>query len=1512
MQNRQNPQNPPTTPNQQSKNANAQSEFAAATQTPAQSQNNPAKTPAQDSSNSNLTNAAQDSALLSLSLSLSQGDGENLAAQSPAHSNSAHNDHNNHTPAPAQSPDPLAKIIPPTKPTRSNFTNNTEPNTLLNRFADILNNPNKKIAHLAFLMGFFRVSGFARLWELVCPPANPRKIEQFGSISLLVGIRADAFAEQIAECARHDPRDQSPAACAKRAALRASFAREFFAQQARDLSGAEYSRDVEASYTAFLGAIDSGRLRIRIVAERTTHAKFYVFAANPHKTRAGGLRYEGSLVVGSSNLSENGLVRNYEFNLESCAADDVAYALAEFYELWQNAVPLEAAGDFDDSQNPAHDTAQGGKFEFDPAAPDENKSRATAQNLAPDKNDIAPAAPAAPATSPAAPPAPATSPKFEFTTPAAHAFSRGVGEQSFLKIRTPREIYFKLLIEHFGKNVIKNDESLDALFPPRFHKPRYQKDAIALGLGMLRNHNGFFLSDVVGLGKTLIACIIAKKLALQDDNFRFVVVAPKALQASWHRHFELLDIHRKHKITTYDQLRKLKRESHTFSLVIVDESHNLAANTSQRYATLQEFCQTRGADGARKRVILLSATPQKNSPADILAQMCLFQDPSHPSIDGVGSLRGFFAPLVRRFGEIKKRLAAAFAANDTAKRNECNAALKEISETIRQQVLSKVMIRRTRGDLQAQELWREDLREQKITFPEMCEPQPLDYTPTREVRELMLRTFDAMGFGRGDGGFGYYRYLIYPNLTAAGKAAFEAQYSERRDFDQTARSLQGLIKILLFKRFESSIVAFRCSLKSQITSIRAFLAMLRGGGAVLVPKQTGNLEAFYAKVLENDGVGELGEFVGESAAAEFGASFGGDFALNSNLADGARLFDGELGGDFGGDLGGDLGGAILSNSNLPENRAQNYGAPQPNSNAPAAAPAAKRSKFVILAREHFAADFEANLARDLEILQGLLREYAAQTADPANDAKLTRFKEFIAANRGKKLVVFTEALATARYLHEQLTAQSAAQNSQNHAQTATFSADSGGATSSNSNLTPTAPNTPPRVIQIDSHNRDSLADELRENFDANAQIQRDDRDIVITTDTLAEGVNLHRANIVINYDSPWNATRLMQRIGRINRIGTPHARIFIYNFKPSEVGDRVLNYNATAFTKLQSFHLTLGEDSAIYDASEEVGSQQLFRAVAADLDEVSEEWGFLSEAQNLYKNDPDEFARINALGAKSRTFVCGGIGGGAGGADCGNGGFGENSGGFNGAKSSNSNLPAAARERTFVFLKNPQTNARFFYHARRTSPNENLAYEFEPRGADFLAMARFLKEHATCAAHTPTSEQKRRHYDALEAVLSAHAAALKAAQNGSPAAQISAPKPEGKIAKQTARAAASIRALPDDCGLDAAQKRAVLGALFSGRLAHLPKDIAKAKTAADFAQIYEKCASLGGAVGEAASGAGGAGANSNLAGAGDLGAIGAGDLGGAGADGAGENGQNATPNAPQIQLLITKFAKEQE
>lgn len=115
------------------------------------------------------------------------------------------------------------------------------------------------------------------------------------------------------------------------------------------------------------------------------------------------------------------------------------------------------------------------------------------------------------------------------------------------------------------------------------------------------------------------------------------------------------------------------------------------------------------------------------------------------------------------------------------------------------------------------------------------------------------------------------------------------------------------------------------------------------------------------------------------------------------------------------------------------------------------------------------------------------------------------------------------------------------------------------------------------VLMVTASNRNRLGQTIKENFDANFDSKSMKYNIIITSDVLAEGVNLHRSNVIVNYDSPWNATRLMQRIGRVNRIGSVAANIYNYMFYPSQQGDRKFNSIKTLLLNYRVFTLHLAK-----------------------------------------------------------------------------------------------------------------------------------------------------------------------------------------------------------------------------------------------------------------------------------------------------------------------------------------------
>ena len=214
------------------------------------------------------------------------------------------------------------------------------------------------------------------------------------------------------------------------------------------------------------------------------------------------------------------------------------------------------------------------------------------------------------------------------------------------------------------------------------------------------------------------------------------------------------------------------------------------------------------------------------------------------------------------------------------------------------------------------------------------------------------------------------------------------------------------------------------------------------------------------------------------------------------------------------------------------------------------------------ARQYPAEDFNDELRKDLENDLQTLKEIQAMWLKVTRDPKLLAFVETLSTRsvlKDNKLIVFTESAETADYLAKNL-------KSQFHNEVLAFTGASG------ENVRRTA----------------------IENFDARARSPKDEYRILITTEVLSEGVNLHRSNVVINYDIPWNPTRLMQRVGRINRVDTAFDKIYSFNFFPTEQSNEQIKLKEAAEAKIHAFITLLGADARLLTEGEDVESHELF------------------------------------------------------------------------------------------------------------------------------------------------------------------------------------------------------------------------------------------------------------------------------------------------------------------------------
>lgn len=146
-------------------------------------------------------------------------------------------------------------------------------------------------------------------------------------------------------------------------------------------------------------------------------------------------------------------------------------------------------------------------------------------------------------------------------------------------------------------------------------------------------------------------------------------------------------------------------------------------------------------------------------------------------------------------------------------------------------------------------------------------------------------------------------------------------------------------------------------------------------------------------------------------------------------------------------------------------------------------------------------------------------------------------------------------------------------------------------------------------------------------------------DLLIATDALSEGQNLQDASIVINYDIHWNPVRLIQRIGRVDRIGSEASEIRVFNFLPERSLEAHLNLQSRVQRRVQEIHDVLGEDDKILTDNETLNERAMYAMAHGDADVLEsdphEALTPLQEAErvirDLERNDAALFARIKDL-----------------------------------------------------------------------------------------------------------------------------------------------------------------------------------------------------------------------------------------------------------------------------------------
>ncbi|HQO46805.1 MAG TPA: helicase-related protein, partial [Candidatus Cloacimonas sp.] len=719
-----------------------------------------------------------------------------------------------------------------------------------------------------------------------------------------------------------------------------------------------------------------------------------------------------------------------------------------------------------------------------------------------------------------------------------------IRERTLLKSIHPFDAYMfvvKTWLDSFYK--YESDRYISLLLKKKGYTPyKYQVDAVTQALSIIEENGGVILADVVGLGKSIIASLIARKL-----EKRGIIICPPGLigddsaNSGWKKYkedFELYDWEVRSG-GDLDGIIEFIGNTDNIEVIIVDEAHRYRNSSTETYEKLKTICRGR-------IVILLTATPFNNSPADILSLLSLFIVPKKSNI----TLSNNLVDLFRSYNALSKDLAYIrknWQSKDTVKKEEARkkyqalfgekdikiskviARAALLSKQIRE-VIEPVTIRRNRLDL----INDPDYRDEVNKLSQIDNPQEWYYRLTPEQSAFYDYVIERY-FTDNPESTERFKGPIYKPYRYEGDENSEEKLSRQEQIDRLSQdNLYDILRRQMVKRFESSFGAFRQSII--------------------------NIRDSYEKI------------------KEFIKNANGRYVLNRKLINKVDSDDPDLIDE-------------LLRQFAEENTDKD----------------SKKNRIYEVNKFAFKEQFYADIESDICLFNKMIAEIdslALVENDPKRFALLSNLQQFMDMQPQKgepkpKVVIFSEYADTVKYLESAL---------QEH-----FSN---------------------RVLVITGSISKRHLEEINTNFDAAyPQAKQENKyDVLLATDKLSEGFNLNRAMMVINYDIPWNPVRVIQRVGRINRISKKvFDTLHIINFFPTEQGADIVKSREIASHKMFMIHQTLGEDARIFDVEEEPSPAKLFAKVQTNPYDLEQE-SLYTKLKKLLRQWENEYPdRVKAL-----------------------------------------------------------------------------------------------------------------------------------------------------------------------------------------------------------------------------------------------------------------------------------------
>lgn len=698
------------------------------------------------------------------------------------------------------------------------------------------------------------------------------------------------------------------------------------------------------------------------------------------------------------------------------------------------------------------------------------------------------------------------------------------------RLLAPYYIYLKMAY-HLSQEARAglNEFKIPAIF--RKELLEFQQAAVLIAAKKLNTREGVFIGDVVGLGKTITACALAK-IFEEDFFYSTLIICPPNIKKMWYDYIERYDL--KASIISIGEVQSKLPEMKRFKLVIIDESHNLRNDQGKRYRSIKAYLEDN-----ESKVILLSATPYNKTYLDLSNQLRLFIPDDKDLgispenyINDIGGQIQFLAIHTDFIRSIKAFEKSHFA-DDW------------------RELMRLYLVRRTRSFIKDNYAIDDPEKNRKyLTFPDGTR----SYFPDRIVKKVeydfnpddpkdqyaklysqnVIDLINGLSLPR----YGLGNYLIdRPKI-----APTKEELVIIENLSRAGKRLMGFCRTNLFKRLESSGFSFLISLSRHILRNYVFIYAIKNRLPVPIGKN----------ISQN-----LDDYLEDS-----------DTDLNDSNENTINF---------------------LRDHNEYLKRAENV-YELFNSDK-------LKTQFDWIRSEFFDQSILDLLIHDSSEIIKILK--IGQNWDVNEDRKLIALYNLITnKHKSDKILLFTQYADTAYYISGYLRSRKV------------------------ENLEP---------VSGESENPTDLAYRFSPISNKKNPTKNDIR-VLVSTDVLSEGQNLQDAHIVVNYDLPWAIIRLIQRAGRVDRIGQKSDQILCYSFLPEEGIERIINLRRRLTSRIRENAEVVGSDEIFFDG-DPINIEDLYNEKAGilDEDENDSEVDLASFAFLIWKNAIDDKPELKKI-----------------------------------------------------------------------------------------------------------------------------------------------------------------------------------------------------------------------------------------------------------------------------------------